>query len=284
MEWLSDLALTIKQELWLISWRDILEILFFSSVIYRIIRWLNHDKQKNLVLGFYSYISIFFLSYYLNISGITFFLLVSAPAIAMLFILLHQKTLQRNYVALKSTPTSPEIADRWIEELLQAFLHGVNKNRHMIGIIERKAHLEPFFIARCLFNTPISRELLTLLTNSTQTEEIATFWVNEEGKLIAFNPIWNVEQDEIWLAPDLKIAEKHKQDAAVISQQSDAIIIFLSPENRLFDVIFEGKRFENISAGYSFSLIKQFITQMPKPKGLNYEAPHTRNNQPFNRA
>lgn len=283
MEWLSDIAATLKQDLWLLSWRDIIEILFFSIVIYQVIRWLNQDRQKNLVFAFYGYTILLFLSYYLSLSGITFLLLISTPAVAMLFILLHQKTLQRNYVALKNTPTKPDITDKWIEELLQSFLYGINKNKNMIGIIERKAHLEPFLRPRCLFNTPISRELLTLLTNSAESGDTATFWVNENGSLIAFNPVWNVEQDEVWLSPELKLVEKRKQDAALISQQSDAILLFLSPENRLFDVIFEGKNFENISAGYAFSLVKQFITKPQQTKESSYEIKRPYNNQSFDR-
>ena len=54
MELLSELAIQIKQELWLISWRDILEIIFFSVLIHQIIVWLGQDQQKKLLLGLVS--------------------------------------------------------------------------------------------------------------------------------------------------------------------------------------------------------------------------------------
>ncbi len=282
MEWLAELAIKIKQELWLISWRDVLEIAFFSILTYQTIRWLNQDKQKNLLLSFYSYTFLLFLSYYLNISGIFFILLVSSPILAMLFILLHQKTLQHNYIALQNKTTHATSSDRWIEEFLQTFLYGINRKKTLIGVIERQASLEPFFIARCTFKTPLSKELLTMLINSSDgTESTITFWINDKGTLYAINPHWNISTEDIWLNPEIKLSEKRFQDAAILAKKTDAVVITLTPENRLFSVLFDGKQYENISAGSAFSLIKQCTLPINNQRGLWYE-PHQKSqpNQP----
>jgi DNA integrity scanning protein DisA with diadenylate cyclase activity len=276
MQWLSDIISFIAQEWHFFSWRDAVEILFFSTVAYTVIQWLGQDEQKNLVGPFYSYFALTVITYFLGLGSIFIALLLSLPVGSMLFILLHQRTLQKNYVTLKTLTPKIEATDQWLEELIQASLRGINKNKTVICIIERQQSLSTFFSARCTFNAPITKELLNLLLSASDSEETAiTLWATQAGTLIAINPLWLTPYDELWVSDELKVLHKRRQDALLITQKSDAIATILSPESRLFDVLSEGKSFDNISAGYAFSLTKQMILSKTAIKGALY-APFTK--------
>ena len=106
--------------------------------------------------------------------------------------------------------------------------------------------------------------------NSTADEETLTIWVAHTGLLVAINPHWHAGYDEIWSSQQMSPLHRYKQDALLISQKSDAIITVMSPETRLFDVLVGGKGFDNISAGYAFSLVKQYIASRQTHKGATH--------------
>ena len=280
MEWFMQIVEYLKTEWLFMSWRDIVELLFFISVSYYILRWLSKDKQKNLTLAFYGYVFLTAFSVYANIEGMALVLLVSAPIVMMLFIFIHQQTLQKNYISLKAAPLKKIASDKWLEELIQASLRGVNANKTIICVIERTQALNAFFTARCTFSAPITHELLTLLINTTQVEEDhITIWVTQSGILTAINPLWHAEYDEIWVSKEIKLLHKWKQDALFITQKSDALVTVLSAETRLFDVFVDGKRFDNISANYAFSLIKQLCIETSSSKGSSHASSTRKHNQ-----
>lgn len=274
MEVLSQLAATVntwaRQELLFITWRDIIEIAFFTVTSYYIVTWLNKDTQKNLARYFYLYCALALGSYYASLHVISLTLFFGAPVVAVLFLILHQQTLQKNFIVGKSLTPRPDTSDKWLEEVIQASLREVNKNRTVLCIIERTDALSVFLTARCTFNAPVTRELLNLLMNTTPDDEMTTIWVSHTGLLIAINPHWHAGYDEIWASQQMNPLHRYKQDALLISQKSDAIITVISPETRLFDVLVGGKGFDNISAGYAFSLIKQHIAAKQIPKGTTH--------------
>lgn len=257
----------VRQELLFITWRDIIEIAFFTVTSYHVVKWLNRDTQKSLTRYFYLYCTLALGSYYASLHVISLVLFFGAPIVAVLFLILHQQTLQKNFIVGKTLTPKPDASDKWLEEIIQASLRGVNKNKTVLCVIERTDALNVFFTARCTFNAPVTRELLNLLMNTTPDDEMITIWVSHTGLLIAINPHWHAGYDEIWASQQMTPLHRYKQDALLISQKSDAIITVISPETRLFDVLVSGKGFDNISAGYAFSLIKQHIATKQVTKG-----------------
>lgn len=266
----TEVSTWVHQELLFITWRDIIEIAFFTVTSYYIVRWLNKDTQKNLARYFYLYCALALGSYYAYLHVISLVLFFSAPIVAVLFLIVHQQTLQKNFIVGKTLTPKSDASDKWLEEVIQASLRGVNKNKTILCVIERADALNVFFTARCTFNAPVTRELLNLLMNTTPDDEMTTIWVSHTGLLIAINPHWHAGYDEIWASQQMNPLHRYKQDALLISQKSDAIITVISPETRLFDVLVGGKGFDNISAGYAFSLIKQHIATKQVTKGTTH--------------
>lgn len=271
MEVLNHLVTLMWQELSFITWRDIVEIAFFTFVTYYTIIWLNRDKQKHLGRYFYAYCGLALGSYYVHLSNISLVLFFGAPIVAVLFLILHQQTLQKNFVVSKALAQKADVSDKWLEEIIQASLRGVNENKTVFCIIERTDSLSVFLTSRCTFNAPVTRELLSLLMNTTPDEEFTTLLVSHSGLLVSINPHWHAGYDEVWVSQQISPLHRYKEDALLITKKSDAIITVISPETRLFDVLVGGKSFDNISAGYAFSLIKQQLsTKQSTHKGIDH--------------
>src|SRR4051812_25368586 len=116
---------------------DYIEILFFSLVIYYFLLWLKKDTQKNLVIIFYGYFTITILSHYAYLPTITYLLCAAAPIALIIFIVLHQETLQRNFVMLKKVTAPVDINNNWVDELIKSSITALHSNKEFIGIIER---------------------------------------------------------------------------------------------------------------------------------------------------
>jgi DNA integrity scanning protein DisA with diadenylate cyclase activity len=273
MSWFTTAVTYLRHELLFISWRDYAEIFFFSLLVYYFLQWLNQDKKNSLVFWFYGYTAILFGAYFTQLNSISLVLTLSSPIALMIFIMVHEQTLQKNFVTL--TNISPKAVNHhhWLEELMQACLHAVNKNREIICVIERADSIDFFISASVHFNAKISQKAVELLMNTIPENQPVALWVNHAGKLLTINPIWHVYPDEAWISPEIKALHKWKQDAIFITKKSDAIVFALSTLTRCFDVIIEGKTINNLPAGHAFELLKKYTTthtpDQPLPKKTN---------------
>ena len=90
-------------------------------------------------------------SYYADFPVLRFILFIFAPAIAMLFIILHQETLQKNFITLSNPPVPFKDQSTWIDELIKCTFTALNKHKDIILILERNDPLKnlihaPYFI------------------------------------------------------------------------------------------------------------------------------------------
>ncbi len=265
MPFLTNLKRFFFTYLHIFSWHDCLEIMLISCIVYMFIRWLAQDTQKNLTAWFYGYCLILFGSSYANLATLHLALCVTAPLAIMGFILVHQQTLQKNFITLTSLTPRAQATHHWLEALIQGCLHALNKNREIFCIIERTDALDMFLSTSAVFNADITQELLTLLTNH---EGAITLWVNHAGKLHALNPAWRGTPDELWTTSDVKALHAWKQNALLMTDKSDAIMFTLSPTTRLCTIIMEGKIINDLSAHHAFALLKNYCN-LTKQGDLN---------------
>lgn len=260
MSLFSSFISFFKQSLLITSWRDLLEIILLSSVVYGFMRWLAKDQQKNLVFWFYCYTALVFGCSMLNLQTLHTLFFITSPIALLLFLMLHQQTLQKNFITLTSLSPEALPTSHWLEELIQGCLHALNKNRDVFCIIERSDALDQFLSTNCVFNAEITRELLELLTAKIDYQGALVLWVTHTGKLHAINPTWRATIDEIWVADDVKALHKWKQDALLMTEKSDALMFTLSPTNRLCTLVMEGKMIPDLSAHHAFALLKNYCS------------------------
>ena len=248
---------TVAEILQLYSWRDVVEILFFSYIIYRFLYWLKSDTQKQLVWYMYGYWATACVAHYAGLTIISQVLFVSAPVIASIFILVHQKTLQKNFVTFTKV-AAPSRTHNWLDEFTRANLYGMNRSKNIIWIIERNDHLADVVKAQCTFHAELKKDLIELLLEASPKEAI--FWINRHGTLIA-TQVTMQTPDTVWVSKQAQQLPYWQQEALLLCSKTDAIVIRSCSTSRLFTLIIHDKMIDELSAEHTLLILKQLLNQ-----------------------
>lgn len=259
------------------SWRDALEILFFSTVFYHLTRWLKADTNRNLLPYFYGTLAIGLVSHLCTLSTVSHFLFLFAPSAVALFILMHQDTLERNIVAVKNITTDTALLTDWIETLVRACLTQMNDNRTVVCVIENHDSLTPFLECQLPLHASINDTLLNILYQSTLTTDKDMLWILYNGTLKGVNAAWKHTRQ---LSSDYvnNTNQVWKYDAQLYTSKTDCFLLCANPLNRSFTLIAEGIITENIPAHTVASHIKKHISHFSgttKKKGVLHVVPQT---------
>lgn len=255
---------------YLLSWKDIIEISFFSYIIYFFSRWLIKDKKKNLLIPFYSYLSLMFISAYLNFLTISSLLINFSPAAILILIILHQETLQRNYVTAKNLIPAQKITagNDWLDILMKTCLMAFNHQKEITIIIEQNDVLKEFITTSSFIQADITTGFLSIIIESAGYNSKKYIWLNSTGIVVAINSEINMEIDQTWLSSIAHLT-KQQQESLFISQKTDAIILRSHHENRLFEVTTRSKHYEHLNAHTTLKILKKYCASpFIKPEGL----------------
>jgi hypothetical protein len=259
MSIVSNLELFLIQGLHILNWRDCIEILFFSSLVYIFLKWLKQDRHKNLVTAFYSYTLLACGAYYFQFFTISYVLINFFPIALVIFMILHQELLQKNFITLQRV-TIPENEFDWFEELTRSCLTALNSNREIICVIERHDSLKNIITTPCHFYADFKKDIFDILLEKQIQGPYAFMWFNQEGKIVGINAYWNFKIDEEWITPEAQTVHKWKQDALFISSKTDALIFKITPLTRTFDIVTHGKLLEEIPSHQAFTIMQRYIT------------------------
>ncbi|HSW73614.1 MAG TPA: hypothetical protein VLG71_00495 [Candidatus Limnocylindria bacterium] len=260
MSFLYDLLFTYR---YFFSWRDAVEILFFSTFIYYLSLWLKKDTQKNLLGYFYAYCITAFVAYHAQLVAISFLLVVASPLLVMFFMLMHQTTLQKNFVALRALTPATKDAPDWLETLFKSCLIALNNNKEVRCIIEHTNSLQEFLYAPLEFQTALNEDLLNIILQSSSYNQEQLVWVNSKGSLLGINTRWQGYDD----------AESWQEKAVFFTTKTDALIFHLSPTTRSFTIIVNGKEFSSVATSQALAFIKKYVTSPSSHPGeKKYEA------------
>lgn len=229
--------------------RDVAEILFYSSCIFVLCQWLKTDKTKNILVYFLSYCALALSAWILQLPTLAPFLFTYSPVALLLFIVLHEKTLQRNLVTLCSITPARIEQDDWLDILISSSLATINSHKSITVIIEHKDALDHFINAPFSINADMSKNVLDIFLTSTSYDEHKMVWVNTKGKIRGINVHWTNYKDT-------------KTDALFYTTQSDAIIFNAHPISRTFSLIIHGKEIQNLSAHHMHTMIKKQLSSV----------------------
>ncbi len=253
----TEILTYLMQVFFTLPYKDLIEIFFFSTVMYYVLVWLSKDTEKNLLLSFYGYCFLFFVAHYGDFPVIRFTLFMTAPAVALIFIIMHQQTLQKNFVfPFKSSPT-PSERHHWIDELMKCCLMALNQHREIILVIERNDHLKSLIHAPYFIYAELKKDVFDILLEKHIPNNEYMIWINQQGKLVAINGIWRTEVDEAWLSKEAQNMHMWKQHALFITSRTDAIMFKVNPLTRSFDLVIAGQIQEGISAEQAALLLKK---------------------------
>lgn len=237
------------------TWRDALELCCFSTGIYYCSLWLKQDRQKNLLGYLYSYFLIMFLAYNLNLETLYYVLILFSPMLGMAFILIHQKTLQKNFVGLRNVMPTNSTNQEWLELMMQTALININHNKELLLVIEHTDSLQDLLVTPLPLHAQIKKGFLDLLTESHYFNPATMLWLNSRGSVLGINAEWKIAK-EFYLT---ETQSTWKEEAIFFTAKTDAIIIKTNPAQRSFDLSISGKLIENMSADKTLFYIKKSL-------------------------
>lgn len=259
----------IQWHLQLTTWRDAAEVFFFALMFYSLTRWLATDNEKNLLPYFYGYCLVSLLSYSFELPTITYCLFLFSPAVIVLFMLLHQETLQRNMIALKNITAPAPAARDWLELFLRNVLKALHQNKSMLLLIEHTDAVDPYLKVAFPLEAQITQGIFNLIIEKELYDPISMLWIKSDGTIRGLNATWKAS-----CHPEKYIDENAWiEDAIAYTSKTDALLVYLDPKNHCCTIALEGTLYKNLSIDQTAQLIKKQIEyplSSTIKKGLEY--------------
>lgn len=258
----------MRWQLNLLTWRDCIEILFFSLMFYSLTRWLKTDQEKNLLPYFYGFCLVGIGSYLCNLSTMTYCFFVFSPVVVMLFMLLHQETLQRNMIALKNIMAPAQPSHDWLETLMRSILKALNNNTGMLLVLEHTDALTDFLNVAFPLDCSINEGIFNLIVEKNLYDPQSMIWIRSDGSVRGINSTWKTSWHEQYTAE-----QNWMDDAIDHTNKTDAFLIHLNPKTHSVTVAVEGSVHKKLTMDQTAQLIKRHIKyplQSSIKKGLEY--------------
>lgn len=252
-------------------WQDPIEILILSIPIYYFLIFLKKDNQKNLIIYFYTYCSIFFLAYYIPFYTLQPILIYTLPLVILFFIIIHQDSIQKNLIVAKKLNNINPPLSQWQNELAKCALYALNKNQEIVFVIEQESNLENLIFGPCKFNADLSKEIFEIILQKHMSSTRTFILLNNSGQLISINNNWKQDIFENLQVQGIKNIKNYKEfnwqeKALLITSKTDCIIFKINPLTRNFDLILEGKIVSNLNAENIFKILNKCIKSTIKNK------------------
>lgn len=254
-------------------WKDYLEIGMLTLILYAAGCWLQQDTQRKLLKYAVGYAFGVLAAYLLELPTLLMLCIWYAPTIAILFVLMHQKTLQRNFVALTHTPPQIGAPDEWLESLMSLCLYNMHHVRATRCVIQHTLELNDFLHSSFALNTPVQQDLLTLLCDSSAYHETEFLWLQTNGMVRGINTTLTMSEQTNQGASGhaTRSSAASLEQMVTLTSSTDALIFFLDPLSGLFTVIVGETIFKKISAHHALQMIKKHIVSAPIHKGIRHE-------------
>jgi len=254
------------------TYLDYIEIMFFSTVIYGISSWLKRDQLTHLLIYWYSYCALLGIAYIMQLQTIFFALTFFAPVIAICSIIMHQTTLQKQYVMLKNPLPVATTPENWIEQLLRINLQAMHAGIRLHCIIEQSDSLRSVLCSPIELNAPLHSTILEMLIKSPTFKPDHLIWLNAHGTLIGVNAQWQSAAIQHTSAHPPQSTTM--QDALLYTAHTDALFFSSDPVTNSFTAIVGGKIHSAISAHTLLISIKKYLyntkaTQKGDPHGTH---------------
>lgn len=254
---------------------DIIEIIFFSTLIYYASVWLRKDRYAPLLMYGYAYCSLMIIAYIAALESVLFFLTFFAPAICICFIMIHQTTLQKNYIMLKNPqPINTIATDPWIDYLMRICLQAMHNNISLTCIIEQSDSLRSVLHTDLELNIPLQSGILEMLIKAPTFSSERLIWLNDQGIIIGINATWQKS------TPVLSAYNNEHtliQETVLYSAHTDALFITTDLSTHDFTMIVAGNIYRAITAPIVINSIKKYVNDKKSiQKGDTHGSHHQR--------
>lgn len=253
MEMISFYSTYLNQN-FLLTVKDLIEIILFSYGCYQLMRWLKKDKNNNLIHYFYGFFLLTILSYLTPLPTVATALILTSPALLLVLAFMHQDVLQKNLIPV-ATNSYQAVIDNWLDLFMQALLMQKNKKKDLLIIIEDHDNLDGFLHSSYRLHNPFSIDLLELLISTPLFDPTAYLWLSRNGFFKGINATWQKIMDDQW--PWDCLAEFY-------TQRVDSIIIHSNGNTQAISLVCDGAITTNIAIHELKLLLKDRLSLTTK--------------------
>jgi len=241
----------------LLDWRDFFEIIAFSTLFYYVSLWLKKDKRTNLLSYFYGYCCSILLVSMIDFQVLFYVLTTFAPVIVLLFIVMHQETLQKNFVSLYRYTPAHHVPSEWQEELIRSMCIAHNKGKNLRLIIEHNQKLDGLITAPFVLDSPFHKDLMSTVIHSDSFKSDRFIWLRSDGTIASINT--TILLNEIEHNPEVKELPSWQQQALMLNNKTKSICIAADENSEGFTVITQNSILSPLSTGNCLKLLKKHV-------------------------
>ncbi|KIX85246.1 hypothetical protein KG892_04980 [Vermiphilus pyriformis] len=245
---------SVIHALYLFWWKDLIELTCIWWISYHICRWLAADRHKPLLIHVCLYITLMMISYWFMLPNLMFLSLVGSPLAAIIAATLHQRTLQKNFVLMRSTPQSctPSLAD-WTEQCIKELLWAMGEIKNANIVIQKNDQLFDILKSPIMPYALLRPLVLYSFLESSLYESDKLIWINAQGTLLGINSQWNLAHE--WTENSRDEQEHHLW----LSHSLDAIFIHTHAQERTFTIYAAARSWRALTGPAALTLLRHLL-------------------------
>ncbi|MCL4233810.1 MAG: diadenylate cyclase CdaA [Deltaproteobacteria bacterium] len=220
------------------NWRDALDILVVTVVIYNIIMLVRGTRALQMMLGLALVLGVYVLSRYAELHTLHWMLDNFLQSVIILIVILFAEDIRRGLARFGKNPFSSTnfvLPTEFIDEVVRAVQALINRRIGAIIVIERETGLSEYIDEGIAIDAAISRELIiSMFLPSSPIHDGAVIIRN--GRMVAAGCFFRLATD-VHLDKDL--GTRHRA-AIGVSQASDAVVLVVSEERGAASLVHHG--------------------------------------------
>ncbi len=248
--------------------KDGIEIIALSIICYWFLRWLATDKQQPLTVYFYAYAFFWGVCCLAQLNTLVSLLENTFATVLMLFMLVHQKTLQKNFISLCKIKPAQKAQSDWLQEIIRFCLQA---ETDLFFLVEHKQSLHDLVTINTPMQAQINCELLQFLHHSSDLDPRKYIIIDTHGTLHGLHVQW---QKPLALTD---LDENELAKASYYLMQTDAFMLHYNYEQRLFAIVMRDTIYNNLTTAQVLQSVTHYLADQPK-KG-NHEKSYSCKNK-----
>ncbi|MCL4380470.1 diadenylate cyclase [Candidatus Dependentiae bacterium] len=270
----------------IVSEKDLVEIAIIAFSIYRFICWLKQDEHKQLAWYMYAWCCFTIMAWFFSYTTISTLLLYSWPAALVLFIVVHQKTIQKRFINPQQIIPAQRFAhDEWLAAVIRHTYLALHAHKELTICIQGNNSLQETMVHGIQVNAPISQTLLQLLLTSSTVHNQSTIVISQDGQLLLYNATLQPPH-EAELAPETRNSHPSHdwhQQSINLTNQYDCVLFKLSPQTHQFDIAAQGTVVTGVMAEQAQAMIARYLKKLQMGHSLQGALHGTNMEQPISR-
>lgn len=246
------------------------EIFILSILIYKMLRWLQQDQTKHIILYVYAYTGLIIFSFIFSCTTLFTILCIMMPLATIISIMAHQKQLQKNFVLATCKDITPHTMPikNWLELIIRGHLLAAYQNKQIFCIIQRNDTLINILESNCNIFVPIQQEITDLIFSSSALNTPSIIWLTSSGIINSVNASWSQTVTSELLHP----YNLHHAAITLVTAKTDAVVWSINTETKFAMLWHQGKCLQQITIDQLITSCKQILNKkVPSEKtGVSY--------------